>query len=126
MESRDAVWFSLQKAAETVKPEQRELPASCVIPLGDELRDFADTAAALSALDLLITVDTSVAHLAGALGIPTWTLLCHTPDWRWQLTGSDCPWYPTMRLFRQPAWGNWESVIVQVASALQNNTAAAA
>lgn len=126
VESRDAVWFSLQKAAETVKPEQRELPASCVIPLGDELRDFADTAAALSALDLLITVDTSVAHLAGALGIPTWTLLCHTPDWRWQLTGSDCPWYPTMRLFRQPAWGNWESVIVQVASALQNNTAAAA
>ena len=65
-------------------------------------------------MDLLITVDTSVAHLAGAMGIPTFLLLSYQPDYRWMLARSDSPWYPTMRLYRQPAYGDWESVIRQV------------
>lgn len=88
---------------------------------GSVLRDFADTAALISRLDLVITVDTATAHLAGALGVPVWTLLCHTPDWRWGLTGETCPWYPTMRLFRQPAWGDWDAVIGQVVASLRNS-----
>lgn len=124
--SRDAVWFSLQKLSAAAKTEQGELPSPQVIALSDELHDFSETAAALSALDLLITVDTSVAHLAGSLGCPTWALICHSPDWRWQLEGADCPWYPTMRLFRQPAWGDWDSVIDQVIAAFQGDIKAAA
>ena len=110
----DIAWFSLQK---DIFP----LPASSLapVPLGPELRDFNDTAAVLTELDLLISVDTSVAHLAGALGRPVWTLLCHTPDWRWHLDRTDSPWYPTMRLFRQAAWGDWSSVFEQVADALR-------
>ena len=65
-------------------------------------------------MDLLITVDTSVAHLAGAMGIPTFLLLSYQPDYRWMLERSDSPWYPTMRLYRQPAYGDWGSVIRQV------------
>lgn len=86
--------------------------------IGQMLKDFADTAAVLARLDLLITVDTAIAHLAGALGRPVWTMLCHTPDWRWHLDRSDSPWYPTMRLFRQPARGDWDSVIQQIRTAL--------
>jgi Flp pilus assembly protein TadD len=94
-------------------------PAAGRVPdLGALLNDFADTAAALTQLDLLITVDTAIAHLAGALGRPVWTMLCHTPDWRWHLERSDSPWYPTMRLFRQPTWGDWDAVIEQVRVAL--------
>jgi tetratricopeptide (TPR) repeat protein len=78
---------------------------------GGELRDFADTAALVSALDLVITVDTSVAHLAGALGRPVWILLPHCPDWRWMLDREDSPWYPTAWLVRQPSPGDWESVL---------------
>ena len=76
-----------------------------VIPLGEELKDFADTAALLANLDLLISVDTSVVHLAGARARPVWTLLAAGPDWRWVLGRSDSPRYPTMRLFRQPQPG---------------------
>lgn len=79
---------------------------------------FLDTAALISALDLVITVDTSIAHLAGALGRPVWTMISHLPDWRWMLGRSDSPWYPTMRLFRQPAPGDWTGVVDEVASAL--------
>jgi Flp pilus assembly protein TadD len=94
-------------------------PAAGRLPdVGGLLRDFADTAAVLRRLDLLITVDTAIAHLAGALGRPVWTLLCHTPDWRWHLNRSDSPWYPTMRLFRQPEWGDWQSVVEQIRTAL--------
>jgi tetratricopeptide (TPR) repeat protein len=88
------------------------------IDLGTGLRDFSETAAVLSRLDLLVTVDTAVAHLAGALGRPVWTLLCHTPDWRWQLNRTDSAWYPSMRLFRQPKWGDWDAVIEQVSAEL--------
>ncbi len=87
--------------------------------VGALLTDFANTAAVLDQLDLLITVDTAIAHLAGALGRPVWTMLCHTPDWRWHLDRSDSPWYPTMRLFRQPKWGDWDSVVELIRSQLQ-------
>ena len=83
------------------------------------MSNFADTAAVLSQLDLVITVDTATAHLAGALGRPVWTLLCHTPDWRWHLSRTDSPWYPTMRLFRQPRYGDWDSVVNAVGDALK-------
>jgi ADP-heptose:LPS heptosyltransferase len=90
------------------------------------LVDFADTAAAVAALDLIIAVDTSVAHLAGAMGRPCWTLLCHTPDWRWQLERTDSAWYPTMKLFRQPRWGDWPPVFRQVREALASERRASA
>jgi ADP-heptose:LPS heptosyltransferase len=85
----------------------------------DELEDFADTAALIMNLDLVISVDTSVAHLAGALGRPVWTLLHADPDWRWLLQREDSPWYPTMRLFRQPVLGDWDPVIRRVAAELE-------
>jgi Flp pilus assembly protein TadD len=83
-----------------------------------EIRDFADTAAFMAELDLIITVDTAVAHLAGALGRPVWTLLPLIPDWRWGLEGTDTPWYPTMQLFRQTSAEDWAPVIERVAGAL--------
>jgi ADP-heptose:LPS heptosyltransferase len=86
---------------------------------GARLRDFADTAALVSHLDLVITIDTSVAHLAGAMGCPTWVLLTRVPDWRYHLEGEDCSWYPTMRLFRQQADGEWSDAIARVAGALE-------
>ncbi len=85
----------------------------------DELGDFADTAALIEALDLVITVDTSVAHVAGALGKPVWILNRFDGCWRWLLDRDDSPWYPTARLFRQPAPGDWDSVIAAVAAALR-------
>ena len=80
--------------------------------------DFAATAATIDGLDLLISVDTSVAHLAGALGRPVWTLLARRPDWRWGTQGDTTPWYPTMHLFRQDEEGGWPLVIAAVAAAL--------
>jgi len=77
-----------------------------------------ETAAAIADLDLVITVDTMVAHLAGALGVPVWVMLHAAADWRWLLDREDSPWYPTMRLFRQTARGDWGSVVVQIAAAL--------
>ena len=82
--------------------------------LGSEFKDFVDTAAAVSALDLIITVDTSIAHLAGALGKPVWVLLPLVTDWRWMLGREDSPWYPTMRLFRQKRSDDWAEVIARV------------
>ena len=94
-------------------------PPSGVMELGRELKDFADTAAALLSMDLLITVDTAVAHLAGALGVPTWVLLPATPDWRWLLEREDSPWYETARLFRQKVRGDWGEVIGRVTAELE-------
>ncbi|MEA2738146.1 MAG: hypothetical protein QOH05_1453, partial [Acetobacteraceae bacterium] len=81
---------------------------------GDELEGFAETSALFACLDLVVTVDTSFAHLAGAMGIPVWILLSHAADWRWLLDRPDTPWYPGARLFRQPAAGDWATVIEEV------------
>jgi hypothetical protein len=85
----------------------------------EALRDFADTAALISLMDLVISVDTSVAHLAGAIGRPLWILLQYSADFRWMQQRNDTPWYPTARLFRQPAMRQWHQVIDAVAAALQ-------
>lgn len=104
----------------TVQPDTREddLPVLAAwteaSDVGKDLRDFADTAALMEALDLVITVDTSVAHLAGALGRPVWILLPYGPDWRWMLDRTDTPWYPTARLYRQPSRGDWGAVLARV------------
>jgi ADP-heptose:LPS heptosyltransferase len=83
-----------------------------------ELYDFGETAALMTVLDLVISVDTAPAHLAGALARPTWLLLQSNADWRWMRDRTDSPWYPTMRLFRQPNPGDWDSVIAAVGRAL--------
>lgn len=90
---------------------------------GDDLEGFAATAAAIASLDLLVTVDTAPAHVAGALGRPVWILLPFTPDYRWLLDRDDTPWYPTARLFRQPAPGDWAAVVARVGAALRELTA---
>jgi ADP-heptose:LPS heptosyltransferase len=82
------------------------------------LTDFAETAALISCLDLVVTIDSSVAHLAGALGCPTWILLPHTPDWRWLLDREDSPWYPSVRLFRQDEARDYAGVVARVRSEL--------
>lgn len=89
-----------------------------VLRLGEEMGDFADTAAVISLLDLVISVDTSVAHLAGTMGKPTWLLLPFAPDFRWLMEREDSPWYRSARLFRQPRPGDWDAVIGRVAEAL--------
>lgn len=92
------------------------------LDLGHELGEFDDTAALIQSLDLVISVDTSIAHLAGALGQRIWTLLAYAPDWRWMLERGDSPWYPTMRLFRQPGPGDWPGTVANVAAALAEQT----
>ena len=103
--------------------QANRLPEGMVLHRFDEPLDragrFVDTAAIISHLDLVISIDTSIVHLAGALGRPVWTLLCASPDWRWLLKRSDTPWYPGMRLFRQPQPGNWAEVFAQVTVALR-------
>jgi Flp pilus assembly protein TadD len=101
----------------TLQPDAVALDG--MIPLGEMLTDFAETAAAISAMDLVISVDTSVAHLAGALGRPVWTLLPYAPDWRWMLDRTDSPWYPSMRLFRQETRGDWAGVVSRVIEELR-------
>lgn len=105
-------FYSLQKT-----PDPAELPS--VTDLAPELNDFDDTAAVVDRLDLVISVDTAVAHLAGALAKPVWVMLGFAADWRYLTDRSDSPWYPTMRLFRQPAAGDWNAVATRIASALQ-------
>ena len=94
--------------------------AANVADLGSGFADFADTAAAVAALDLLVTVDTAVAHLAGALGKPVWILLPFVPDWRWMTERGDNPWYPTARLFRQQAPGDWAAVLTHLVATLKS------
>ena len=87
--------------------------------LGEELKDFTDTAGLIENLDLVISVDTAVAHLAGAMGKPVWVLLPFIPDWRWMMNREDSPWYPSMRLFRQKIKGDWNSAFQQIADELR-------
>lgn len=97
-----------------------------LLDLGPELDEdgaFLDTAAVLTAADLVVTSDTALAHVAGALGVPTWVVLSHAPDWRWGLTGETCPWYANVRLFRQPAPGDWPGAFGAVAAALAGRAA---
>ncbi|HSZ55099.1 MAG TPA: tetratricopeptide repeat protein [Tepidisphaeraceae bacterium] len=105
--------FSLQKE---VAPQGIRVPG--MVDFTTELHDFADTAAFIANLDLVIGVDTAVVHLAGALGRKVWTLLPYSPDWRWLLNRDDSPWYPTMRLFRQPGPGDWATVVGNVVESL--------
>lgn len=100
-----------------VGPAAAETPEG-VTNLAEGLIDFAETAAVISELDLVITVDTAVAHLAGSLGKPVWLLLTYAPDWRWMLSREDTPWYPTMRLFRQRRPGDWAEVVERLAAEL--------
>lgn len=113
VELKDFIFYNLQHG---LSAEQlREL--SCHLPFvdySDQIYDFSDTAALIANLDLVISVDTAVAHLAGALGKPVWTLLPFVPDWRWLLEREDSPWYPTMRLFRQSSPGDWQEVMARV------------
>jgi hypothetical protein len=91
-----------------------------VVDLGAELSDFADTAAVVQCLDVIITVDTAVAHLCGALGVGAWVALPYALDWRWLLERSDSPWYPSLRLFRQPRPGDWDGVFESIFSAISD------
>jgi len=112
----DAVFVSLHK---DIRPEDTDaLTASRILHFGDDLKDYAETAALISQLDLVISVDTSVAHLAGALAKPVWVLLAFTPEWRWLLKREDSPWYPTARLFRQDESRTWDALIDRLREAL--------
>ncbi len=110
-------FYSLQ-AGPRAGDIHKEAHPALVGDLSPHLKDFVDTATVIKQLDLVITVDTSVAHLAGALGIPVWVLIPHAPDWRWLLERDDTRWYPTMRLFRQGSPSRWDDVIDRLASEL--------
>ena len=116
-------FFGLQLGPGHDELARRALPPSFT-DLAPEIRDFADTAAIMASLDLVVSSCTAPAHLAGALGVPLWVLLSHAPDWRWLLDRADSPWYPTARLFRQPRPGDWAAVAEEVATALAERAAA--
>jgi tetratricopeptide (TPR) repeat protein len=113
----DAAYIAVQK---DMHEADMRLLAACpdIRHFGNQLQDFADTAAIISCLDLVITVDTSIAHLAGAMGKPVWVLLSSNPDWRWMQGREDSPWYPTARLFRQSDPGDWRGVVEHVKMSL--------
>jgi hypothetical protein len=113
----DATFVSLQKRVRDT--DKAALERSPVVDIMRSLLDFSDTAELISELDLVITVDTSIAHLAGALGKPVWILLPFIPDWRWLLDREDSPWYPTARLFRQSESSEWRGVIMRVRQAME-------
>ena len=116
--------YGLQKGIAAEQIEVEGLPEDMQMTnLGQDFEDFTDTAAAIDNLDLVISIDTSVAHLAGAMGKPVWLMLPYVADWRWFLNRDDSPWYPTMRLFRQPKPGDWRSVVQQIAVKLQHRLA---
>jgi hypothetical protein len=122
----DCVFHTLQAGppqmgaprTETVAPEREQLAARGLRDHRSALTDFAEAAALASALDLVIAVDSAPVHLSGALARPTWLLLPWNADWRWMSDRADSPWYPTMRLFRQPAPGEWDAVVAAVGDAL--------
>jgi ADP-heptose:LPS heptosyltransferase len=116
IEQGDVHFFSLQHGESAA---ELNIFSEFIADLDPHTVDMADTAAHIKQLDLVISVDTSVAHLAGALAIPTWTLLPYASEWRWLLTGEKSPWYPTMRLFRQRTPGDWDAVIKDVSESLR-------
>jgi tetratricopeptide (TPR) repeat protein len=117
----NAVFFSLQfgPSASRIAPMQRRFP---VIDACSQNKSLAETAALMATLNLILSVDTSIAHLAGAMGLPVWIMLPHLADWRWLEQRRDSPWYPTARLFRQPAPDGWSSLIEEVRAALSELT----
>ena len=118
----EANWISLQKgeATQPVSDQIASLPPATHLRDGaSQDLDLADTAALIATLELVITTDTSIAHLAGALAKPVWILLPHISDWRWMQTIETTPWYPTARLFRQPSPTDWDSVLARVQAELE-------
>ncbi|RAS18816.1 tetratricopeptide repeat protein [Paraburkholderia bryophila] len=122
LEVPNVQFFSLQKGAAAMQLADSDAGRHTVVDYTEALHDFADTAALVANLDLVISVDTSTAHLAGAMDRPVWILNRFDTCWRWMLERSDTPWYPSARLFRQPALGDWDSVIHAVREALATLT----
>ena len=121
LRSEEVQLFSLNPGVEAADNEF--LARNAIATFDGQLADFADTAALISQMDLVISVDTAVSHLAGALGVPIWVMLPFSPDWRWLLDRGDSPWYPSMRLFRQPGVGNWQRVLEEVVHELHDKAA---
>jgi ADP-heptose:LPS heptosyltransferase len=123
LSTSDATFFSLQKgepaAAELRALERERWNGPKIVDYSADLHDFGDTAALIDQLDLVISVDTSVAHLAGALGKPVWLLNRFDTCWRWMTQRDDSPWYASMKIFRQPTAGDWDTVIADVQAELQ-------
>jgi hypothetical protein len=118
LRSVSATWISLQKG-ESAERQLAQLPGDVFVGDGSSRdRDLAETAALIATLDLVITTDTCIAHLAGAMALPVWILLPHLSDWRWMQQIETTPWYPTGRLFRQSTPGDWPAVIRRVAREL--------
>jgi hypothetical protein len=117
---RDCEFYSLQKGDDALEQLHRSALDHRVIDWSADFHDFSDTAALIENLDLVIAVDTAVAHLAGALGKPLWLINRHNTCWRWLLDRDDSPWYPTARLFRQDATREWDSVVARVQAALRD------
>ncbi len=115
----DATFVSLHQE---VRPDDAAVLAARpdILHFGEALKDFTDTAALIGALDLVISVDTSVAHLAGALAKPVWIMLTYVPEWRWLLERADSPWYPTARLVRQDERRAWDGVVARIREALSD------
>jgi ADP-heptose:LPS heptosyltransferase len=117
---RDIRWISLQYG-DPDQLERQAVAAGAPLMIDRSVDQFLNIdrfAAQIAALDMVVTIDNSTAHLAGALGVPTWVLLPFVADWRWLREREDSPWYPTLRLLRQPARGDWQSVVEAVRSAL--------
>ena len=113
LKTPDVEFFSLQTG-----PASRQAAQWAITDHTADFHDFCDTAALIEHLDLVITVDTAVAHLAGAMGKRVWVLLARIPNWRWMLERTDSPWYPTMRLMRQRIRGDWEGAVAEAAAEL--------
>jgi Flp pilus assembly protein TadD/ADP-heptose:LPS heptosyltransferase len=113
----DADFYSLQHKPK--EDDQKQLATLGIIDLAPRVKNLADMAAFLAQMDLLITIDSAPAHLAGGLGVPTWLLVTNHPDWRWLLERSDTPWYPSVNIYRQPVAGDWDGALSQLKTALQ-------